>query len=120
MNVSRVVRNGRSRAGSAIPVLVSAASTAGRPTRLISMLAAVLSLMEIIIGGRVLHGDPGAVRLILEFPGGQALELRGDGQRLVPADRAGDGVAQRVEYVEREDRGERRRGGRVYAVYRLA
>ena len=48
MVISRVVRNGRSRAGLAIPVVVSAASTAGRPRRLISMSAAVLSLMEIM------------------------------------------------------------------------
>jgi hypothetical protein len=49
MNTSRVVKNGRFRAGSAMPVRVSAASAAGRPTRLISMSAAVLSLMEIIL-----------------------------------------------------------------------
>jgi hypothetical protein len=49
MNISRVVRNGRSRAGLAIPVLVSAGWTAVRPTRLISMSAAVLSLTEIVL-----------------------------------------------------------------------
>ena len=44
-----MVRNGRSRAGLVIPVAVSAASTADRPTRLVSMSAAVLSLSEIIM-----------------------------------------------------------------------
>jgi hypothetical protein len=43
-----VVRKARFSAGSAIPVLVSVASTFDRPSRLISMSAAVLSLMEII------------------------------------------------------------------------
>ena len=40
------------------------------------------------LGGRFLHGDLGAVWLILELSGGQALKLRGDGQRLVPVDLA--------------------------------
>ena len=37
MNVSRVVRNGRFREGLTMPASISAASTADRPTRLISM-----------------------------------------------------------------------------------
>lgn len=49
MSASRPVRNGRSRAACAMPLVVSAASTADRPTRSISMSAAVLSLMEIIL-----------------------------------------------------------------------
>jgi hypothetical protein len=49
MEVSLVVRNGRSRAGLLIPVVRSASSTADRPTRLISMSVAVLSLMVIIL-----------------------------------------------------------------------
>ncbi len=44
-----MVRKGRFRPGLLIPVVLSAFSTAGRPTRLISMSAAVLSLIVIIL-----------------------------------------------------------------------
>ena len=77
------------------------------------MSAAVLSLSEIIMAAessteiRVPSGS------VWSSPGGRLLGLRGDGQRLVPADLAGGhGIAQRVEHVELDRRAERRRGAR--------
>ncbi len=121
VKISRVVSSGWSRSGLAIPVLVRAASTAGRPTRLISMSVAVLSLTDIMAAAasstetRVPSGSSCSVA------GRQALELRRDGQRLVPAHRArGRGLAQRVQHVELERRADRRGRARVDAVHRLA